>query len=641
MSRKGSRFRDLFRRIFRRNEQSRSYRSVGDLTLDPNADFQNTGRNFETVETTEPGLLHAHTDAYQHSSSSSESPRGKTKRRSSNGQNLPDPIEDGVAKFKRTVCASSTYTNSHSSEDDQRGPPIPPARSARRKETKGPKPPTAPARSIPHKKSEPKVQGSSPTSSSSLSAVTEQDSRMRMDVMPVMATKESKKHSAAPGADSKSTRRSHADDKVKHVDNKSDGAKSTSNATAKPDSLKPRNPTGLAGSNFQDELAAKLSAGPMFGGRPPILGARASNPPVSPKSGAGASGDSVRLRHQSAEGEASQENASEQPEDAYMAVAMQRVALSRQRKHRMPTRYSSNLNTSDLSPDSSSAATGGGGLNQITEEEDDGEADDRLRRHSCQSNRHGSNGNSRHSSSGVPMDSSSSSDLDDSPFGGKPFGRISKSSPLEDREPASPFSVASSSSPCGQSFSYADRSEEDEEGGGGGGGGGGTVSRSPLTSSSGDGLFDASEPIVTPRTRLRPSGGRPSSMFVGGSLQEELQGIVQARLSRILTTTSRTGEGDQSVKLGPVLRPKEPQIRRRRSPPRANNTQDQGQGFGVVLRRTAPTTSGAASTLETRRSSGSTSTSSSRRAVSMALTGLEDRPPRVHDLIKAFQRDSR
>ncbi|KAL7061832.1 hypothetical protein AAHC03_0765 [Spirometra sp. Aus1] len=453
-----------------------------------------------------------------------------------------------------------------------------------------------------------------------------------------------KKRSAAPGADSKSTRRSHADDKVKHVDNESNGVESTSNATVKPDSLKPRNATGQAGSKFQDELAAKLSAGPMFGGRPPILGARpmlgsASNPPVSPKSGAGASGDSVRLRHPSAEVEASQENASEQPEDAYMAVAMQRVALSRQRKHRMPSRYSANLNTSDLSPDSSSAATGGGGLNQITEEEDDGEADDRLRRHSCQSNRHNSNRNSRLSSSGARMDSSSS-DLDDSPLGGKAFGRISKSPPLEDREPASPFSAASSSSPCGQSFSYADRSEDDEEGGGGGGGGG-TVSRSPLTSSSGDGLFDASEPIVTPRTRLRPSGGRPSSMFVGGSLQEELQGIVQARLSRILTTTSRTGEGDQSVKLGPALRPKQPQIRRRRSPPRANNTQDQGQGFGVVLRRTGPTTSGATGTLEARRSNGSTSPSSSRRAVSMALTGLEDRPLRVHDLIKAFQRDSR
>uniref|UniRef100_A0A0X3P4Y4 Uncharacterized protein n=1 Tax=Schistocephalus solidus TaxID=70667 RepID=A0A0X3P4Y4_SCHSO len=397
--------------------------------------------------------------------------------------------------------------------------------------------------------------------------------------------------------------------------------------------------------SFKDELAAKLSAGPMFGGRPPVPGARpmfgsAGSPPISPNSGAGASGDSIRPRSLSADGEGSQDNSPGQPEDPYMQVAMQRISLNRQRKHRMPSRFSSNLSTSDLPPDSSSAAAGGGGLNQITEEDDGEEADDGLRRHNRQNNRYSRNRNNRPSSSDVRTDTSS--DSDDSSSEENDFGRISKSLPREDREPASPFSAASSSSPCGQRLSYAERSEEDEEGGDGGGDGdGGTVSRSPLTSSSGDGLFDASEPIITPRTSLRPAGGRPSSMFVGSSLQEELQGIVQARLSRIMTTTSRTGEGDQSVKLRPGPRPNQPQIRCRRSPPRATTTPGQGQGFGVVLRRSAQTSSGATSTLETRRSSNSTSPSSARRAVSIALTGLEDRPVRVHDLIKAFQRDSR
>uniref|UniRef100_A0A0X3NHG7 Uncharacterized protein n=1 Tax=Schistocephalus solidus TaxID=70667 RepID=A0A0X3NHG7_SCHSO len=167
--------------------------------------------------------------------------------------------------------------------------------------------------------------------------------------------------------------------------------------------------------SFKDELAAKLSAGPMFGGRPPVPGARpmfgsAGSPPISPNSGAGASGDSIRPRSLSADGEGSQDNSPGQPEDPYMQVAMQRISLNRQRKHRMPSRFSSNLSTSDLPPDSSSAAAGGGGLNQITEEDDGEEADDGLRRHNRQNNRYSRNRNNRPSSSDVRTDTSSDSD---------------------------------------------------------------------------------------------------------------------------------------------------------------------------------------------------------------------------------------
>ncbi|VDK30520.1 unnamed protein product, partial [Dibothriocephalus latus] len=154
----------------------------------------------------------------------------------------------------------------------------------------------------------------------------------------------------------------------------------------------------------------------------------------------------------------------------------------------MPTRYSGNPKSSNLPPDSSAAANGGSGLNQISEEEEeeeeeddadkDGKAHGRLRHDRCQNNRHSSNLNSHHSSSGARVDSSSDSDSSSVSSSEEDyFNRISKYPPRMDREPASPCSAASSSSPCGQSLSYADRSEDDEEGVGGGGV---TASRSPL-----------------------------------------------------------------------------------------------------------------------------------------------------------------